>query len=110
MKKKVIIFMMVIVAFVCFFPLPRRVNCHTEDVQMTGWYLDYLFWTDRFYGEIEVEGHQYQPGENHAAYRFVTENDCIYMISAFRYRAETNDMEGKSIYLEENLEDLKSWN
>lgn len=107
MKKKIAIFILVVLAIVCIAPLPRKVDCETDNVQVNGWYLDFLLLADRFYGETIIDGNEYKPSDNHFATKLFED---IYMLSVYRYRAETNDVDMQTIYLQSDLKNLYEWN
>ncbi|MBE5876196.1 MAG: hypothetical protein E7290_04855 [Lachnospiraceae bacterium] len=106
MKKKLIIFIVAILVIVCIVPLPRQVDCKVDNVQVNGWYLDFLLFADRFYGETIIDGNEYKPSDNHFATKLFGD---IYMLSVYRYRAETNDVDMRTIYLQSDLKTVYEW-
>ena len=47
--------------------------------------------------------------DGHGAYKETNFDKPFYVISVYRYRAESNDVDMRTVYLEENLRDLKEW-
>jgi len=110
MKKVIVIIGIILLGIVCLAPLPRRVVCQNEAVQVEGWYLDFLFLKDRFYGQVVADGNVYQPTDSHGAYKLPTVEDSVYMLPVYRYRAESNDLDMRTLYLQANLKDVYEWN
>lgn len=109
MKKIIIAIALFLIGILCLAPLPRKVSCQEDGAWVDGWYLDFLILQDKFYGSVILEGNTFQPMDGHGAYKETNFDKPFYVISVYRYRAEYNDIDMKTIELEENLRDLKEW-
>ena len=109
MKKIIITIILLLIGILCLAPLPRKVNCQEDGGQVEGWYLDFLILQDKFQGSVVLEGNTFQPMDGHGAYKETNFDSPFYVISVYRYRAESNDVDMRTVYLEDNLRDLKEW-
>lgn len=106
MKKRIIITGLILAIAICLLPVPRKVECETEKVVVNGVYLDFLLLHDRFLGKAVIEDKEYKPFSDYSASKVPADNGACYMINLCRYQDETNSLDLKSIYLEENLREL----
>lgn len=106
MKKKLTIVGLILAFAICLLPIPRNVDCDTENVVIDGTYFDFLFLRDRFVGKGKINGAEYVPFGDHSASKMPDDEGKYYAINLCRYDSETNSIEMETVYLAENLKGL----
>lgn len=106
MKKKLTIMGLVFAFVICLLPLPRKVECDTENIVIDGIYFDFLFLRDRFVGEANINGMEYEPFSDHSASKMPSNDGFCYAVNFYGYDSDTNQLEMETVYLSKNLKGL----
>ena len=106
MKKKLTIMGFALAFVICILPLPRKVDCDTENIAIDGVYFDFLFLRDRFVGEANINGMEYEPFSDYSASKMPSNDGICYAINLYRYDSDINQLETETVHLSKNLKGL----